>query len=548
MNIDNTYDVGIYLRLSKDDNNGHLESMSISNQRQLLKDFVLEKGWKLVEEYVDDGWTGTNFERPSFKRMIDDALNGKINCIITKDLSRLGRNYVQAGYYTDEFFPENDIRYIAINDSIDTINDDNDMTAFHHVLNEIYPKQVSKKVRQVKRKSAEQGMFMGSQAPYGYKKSPEDKHILIIDDEAALIIKRLFNEFASGDTARQIADRLNEEKVDSPRFYHYAKMGRINPLTEEKNVWGSATVLQLLRNQVYIGNMVQGKRKTVSFKTKKMRQVSPENWIVVENTHEPIVERELWDKVHNRMRTNSRVAKTKEKTVGMFAGILRCADCNSPLAYMRKKLANGEKGLYRCSRYNNNGSNACGTHYIEEDDLCEIVLNDIRRYAVIAENEKETIANKLLTLKSKHAMAETKVIRGQISNAENRLAVIKTTIKNLYIDKCSGNLPEEVFKSMMEDFLKEQSDLENQIPRLHDELEQISTATDEVNEWLNLISDFTNIETLTRAIVCELIESITVSDRQKVNGKWEQSIDIRYRFIGNLLQDEETGAKKENIA
>ena len=206
--------------------------------------------------------------------------------------------------------------------------------------------------------------------------------------------------------------------------------------------------------------------------SKKVRQVSPENWIVVENTHEPIVERELWDKVHSRMRTNSRVARTKEKTVGMFAGILRCADCNSPLAYMRKKLANGE----------------------------------------------------------------------------NRLAVIKTTIKNLYIDKCSGNLPEEVFKSMMEDFLKEQNELENQIPRLHDELEQISTATDEVNEWLNLITDFTNIETLTRAVVCELIESITVSDRQKVDGKWEQSIDIRYRFIGNLLQDAETSAKKENIA
>ncbi len=548
MNIDNTYDVGIYLRLSKDDNNGHLESMSISNQRRLLKDYVLEKGWKLVEEYVDDGWTGTNFERPSFKRMIDDALSGKINCIITKDLSRLGRNYVQAGYYTDEFFPENDIRYIAINDSIDTINDDNDMTAFHHVLNEIYPKQVSKKVRQVKRQSAEQGMFMGSQAPYGYKKSPEDKHILIIDDEAALVIRRLFNEFASGDTARQIADRLNEEKVDSPRFYHYAKMGRVNPLKEEKNVWGSATVLQLLRNQVYIGNMVQGKRKTVSFKTKKMRQVSPDNWIVVENTHEPIVERELWDKVHSRMRTNSRVAKTKEKTVGMFAGILKCADCDSPLAYMRKKLANGEKGLYRCSRYNNNGSNACGTHYIEENDLCEIVLSDIRRYAIIAENEKESIANKLLALKSKHAMAETKVLRGQISNAENRLAMIKTAIKNLYIDKCNGTIPEEAVKSMMEDFLKEQSDLETQIPRLHDELEQISTATDEVNEWLSLISDFTNIETLTRAVVCELIESITVSDRQKVDGKWEQSIDIRYRFIGDLLQDEETGAKKENIA
>ena len=180
--------------------------------------------------------------------------------------------------------------------------------------------------------------------------------------------------------------------------------------------------------------------------------------------------------------------------------------------------------------------------------ICGIILNDIRRYAVIAESEKETIANKLLSLKSKRTMAETKVIKSQITNAENRLAVIKTTIKNLYIDKCSGNIPEEVFKSMMEDFLKEQSDLETQIPQLHDELEQISTATDEVNEWFNLISDFTNIKILNRNVVCELIESIIVSDRQKVDGKWEQSIDIRYRFIGDLLQDEETGVKKENIA
>ncbi len=259
----------------------------------------------------------------------------------------------------------------------------------------------------------------------------------------------------------------------------------------------------------------------------------------------PAIERELWDKVHSRMRTNSRVAKTKEKTVGMFAGILRCTDCDSPLAYMRKKLANGEKGLYRCSRYNNNGSNACSTHYIEENDLCEIILADIRRYAVLEESEKENIANRLIKLKSKREIAETNILRGRITNAENSLAVIKTTIKNLYIDKCSGNIPEEVFKSMMEDFLKEQSDLGNQIPRLHDELEQISTATDEVNEWLNLISDFTNIESLTKDVVCKLIESITVSDRQKVDGKWEQSIDIRYRFIDDLLQDEETGANKK---
>lgn len=287
MKLHDNYYVGVYCRLSRDDKNGNLESMSIANQRQMLIDFVTEKGWNLRDCYIDDGYTGTNFERPNFKRMICDAEAGKIDCIVTKDLSHLGRNYVQSGYYTDEYFIERGIRFIAINDNIDTDQENNDIAAFHHVLNEFYPKQVSKKVRQVKRASAQQGKFMGSQSPYGYQKSPEDKHVLIVDEEAAQVIRRLFYEFANGDSARMIAERLNTEKVDSPCFYHYAKIERVNPLSEQKNVWGSATVLQLLRNQVYIGNMVQGKRQVVSFKTKKVRQVDPENWIVVENTQVP---------------------------------------------------------------------------------------------------------------------------------------------------------------------------------------------------------------------------------------------------------------------
>ena len=239
MKLHDNYDVGIYCRLSRDDNNGSLESMSIANQRQMLTDYVKEKGWNLKECYIDDGWTGTNFQRPDFQRMIRDVDAGKITCIITKDLSRLGRNYVQAGYYTEEYFVERGIRFIAINDSIDTMQENNDIAAFHHVLNEFYPKQVSKKVRQVKQAGAHQGKFMNSQAPYGYQKSLQDKHILIVDDDAAQIVRRLFSEYADGDSARMIADRLNAEKVNSPRFYHYAKMGRSNPLSEQKNVWGA---------------------------------------------------------------------------------------------------------------------------------------------------------------------------------------------------------------------------------------------------------------------------------------------------------------------
>ena len=535
MELQNNYDVGIYCRLSRDDNNGHLESMSIVNQRQVLTDYVAEKGWNLKECYVDDGYTGTNFDRPNFKRMISDAENGKINCIITKDLSRLGRNYVQAGYYTDEFFVENNIRFIAINDGIDTIKEDNDIAAFHHVLNEIYPKQVSKKVRQVKKKSAQQGKVMGSQAPYGYMKSPEDKHILIIDEEAAIIIRRLFSEFACGNSARLIADRLNSEKVDSPRFYHYRKMGRVNPLSEQKNVWGSATILQLLRNQVYIGNMVQGKRQVVSFKTKKMRQVNPENWIVVENTHEPIIERDLWDRVHNLLNKKNRVIKTKNEDLGLFAGILECADCHAPLAFTRKQLKNCERKFYRCSRYNNNGSKACTTHLIEEETLVEIILNDIRLYAHLAKSDKEKIAKRLFASKKKSQADEVKVLRDKIEEVENRLSVIATSLKNLYIDKCSGAIPENIFIGLMSDFSNEQAELQEKLPKLQSELTNINQTNDEINEWIELIGNYTDLKTLTRPVVMELIEKITVSDRKESDGKIEQNIDIEYRFIGNLL-------------
>jgi len=543
MKLHDNHDVGIYCRLSRDDNSGSLESMSIGNQRQMLTDYVKEKGWTLKECYIDDGYSGVNFDRPDFKRMIRDVEAGKIDCIITKDLSRLGRNYVQAGYYTEEYFVERGIRFIAINDSIDTMQENNDIAAFHHVLNEFYPKQVSKKVRQVKRASAQQGKFMNSQAPYGLQKSPQDKHILIKDDEAAKIVYRLFFEYANGDSARMIANRLNTEKLDSPRFYHYAKLGRVNPLSEQKNVWGSATVLQLLRNQAYIGNMVQGKREVVSFKTKKIRHVAPENWIVVENTHEPIIPRELWDRVHKRLNDNYRVRETKKETIELFAGILKCADCGSPLAYMHKKLKTTEKGVYRCSRYNNNGGKACTTHYIDELDVCAFVLNDVKQYARLATNEREQLAERLLSSIKKSQSSETHTIRAKIKEAEDRLAVISSTLKSLYEDKSTGKLPESVFINLMNDFTGEQAEIEELLPELRRELDSVEETTGDIADWLSLISGYMELETLDRAMVTGLIENIVVSERVKIDGKQTQELEIEYRFIGNLLSN-----AKEDVA
>lgn len=544
MKLQDNYDVGIYCRLSRDDHNGTLESMSIANQRQVLVDYVTEKGWTLRDCYIDDGYSGTNFDRPDFKRMIHDAEIGKIDCIITKDLSRLGRNYVEAGYYTEEYFIEHDIRFIAINDGIDTMHDNNDIAAFHHVLNEFYPKQVSKKVKQVKKKSAEQGKFMGSQAPYGYMKSPEDKHVLIIDEEAAVIVKRLFNEFANGDSARMIADKLNSEGINTPRFYHYEKMGRTNPLTEEKNVWGSATITQLLKNQVYIGNMVQGKRQVVSFKTKKMRTVPPENWIVVENTHTPLIEMSLWERVQKRLSNpNKKIRRTKIDTVGLFSGLVKCSDCGMPLAYMRRQLKEREKGVYRCSRYNNNGITACTSHYIDEEYISAFVLNDIRTYAHLATAQREELAEKLYKALKKSNSSEIGNIKSKIKTTENRLFEINDRIKNLYEDKCLGKIPEDIAINLMRDFTVEKADLEKSLPELKNKLVNMNETVSSINEWLDMISAYENITELDRETVCGLVESITVFEKDRSTTPVTQKIKIEYRFIKNLLQNE-----KEDIA
>ena len=278
MRLQKAYDVGVYSRLSRDDNNGSLESMSIANQRQMLMDFVKEKGWNLKEIYIDDGYSGTNFDRPAFKRMIDDIEDGKIDCVITKDLSRLGRNYAKVGYYTEEYFVERGVRFIAINDSFDSLREEeNEIAPFKNVLNEWYPRDISKKVRQVKKAAARQGKFMGSQAPYGYKKSPENKHVLLIDEPAAEIIRYIFTEFVGGDSARMISEKLNQKGVDCPRFYHAKYANGQTPKPTENNNWGSASILLILKNQVYIGNMVQGKKEVISFKTKRRRAVDPDN-------------------------------------------------------------------------------------------------------------------------------------------------------------------------------------------------------------------------------------------------------------------------------
>jgi len=521
--------------------------MSIVNQRRLLGDYATEKGWDVFDTYVDDGCTGTNFDRPDFKRMIKDAEKGRINCIITKDLSRLGRNTGGCERYIEEVFPDLNVRFIAINDGVDTgkgfdVNDD--IIPFRHAVNETIPRQASRKTRQGKQLSASRGFFIGSQAPYGYMKSPEDKHKLVIDEVPAQIVRRIFTEFASGDSGRMIADRLNGEGIDSPRFYHYRKVGRVNPLTKEKNVWGSGTVMALLRNQVYLGVMAQGKRAVINYRTKKRREIDPQDWIIVEGTHEPIIEREVWESVHGKLGRKEKVRKTKNGAVGLFSGRIFCADCKSPLAYTpRPRKSVPDKYVYRCSRFNNNGGKACSTHNIDEGFLSEFVMNDIRLYARLTVAERERLSKMLLREMTAQQDSESKALRSESTKIDNRLLEITSRLKNLYEDKCRGKIPEELAISLMNGFVKEQQDLEDKRALLAKKIQTVKNAEGEITDWIDLIEQQLDIVELDRATVMALIDRIEVSEARDVNGERRQDVSIQYRFVGNLLEN-----NKESIA
>lgn len=533
--------VAIYLRLSRDDQNGNTESMSISNQRDMLMSYCEERGWKIYDIYVDDGFTGTNFERPGFQRMIGDIEEGYVSVVLTKDLSRLGRNYVMTGQYTDFFFPEHGVRYVAVNDSYDSAKEDNDIAPFKNILNEMYAKDISKKVRSVRQTSAKQGKFMGSKPPFGYVKSPEDKHLLIIDPPAAEIVKRLFREFADGDSGRNIAAKLNVEGVDTPAEYYFKQTGKRSTRGDNSKQWGSCTIMQLLRNQVYIGDMVQCKRKVSSFKTKKRLVTSPEDWVVVEDTHEAIIDRFTWECVQRRMDSTKRASShhsirvNSTDEVNIFSGIIRCADCGAAMAFNRKVGKSGaERRFYRCSRYANSGSKSCSMHTIDADTLESIILSDIQYYAQTAITDEKKLMDRLLSFSGQERRnkkaAQEKILR----DATNRISFIEDASKRLFEEKITGNVPDSLFKKMLADYERELSELEDKSADIRQRIKEEASGESDVEKWMGLIKDCVCISRLDRATAFQLIDHVDVHEQMDENGHKSQSIQVNYNFVGCL--------------
>ena len=525
------YNVGIYARLSRDDERAG-KSVSIENQKEMLTRYVHEQGWNLISTYVDDGVSGTTFDRPGLNEMISDAGKGKINLILVKDLSRFGRDYIETGKYIDVIFPSLGCRFIALNDGVDTIHKNNEMiTIFKNVMNDFYARDTSSKIKAVKQSAYKTGKYIGCYAPYGYIKDPEDKHHLIIDEFAAAVVRKIFDLRCKGLGCFRIAQQLNEEGILPPRAYYYQMIGKINPY-RCNGVWNDVTVRKLMRNEVYIGNMVQNKRGTVSYKNHKQIDKPKEEWVKVENTHEAIISSDVWelsqeiDKMHSHPRYNSL------NIISLFGGLLYCMDCGFALRHQteRHKRKNGSVAVYEsylCGNYSRSGHTVCSTHMIYLKPLTELVLADIRAKAEIVKfNEEDMIKSMSERMQSQNSQ-EIAVIKKNIKSLNKRLSELEKLIQSIYEDKIKGKIPEAICIGLMNKYQTERTEKSSQLQELEQQAEGNQAVQNDVLEWANLIRQYSNIETLDRETLLRLIDKIEIGEQKIVNGQKEREIEIR---------------------
>ena len=425
------YHVGLYIRLSKEDENEG-PSESVNNQRSMLEEFVKQHRLSVFDTYVDDGWSGTNFDRPDFQRLIADIEAKKVNMVITKDLSRLGRDYILTGHYMERYFPEHRVRYISLLDGIDTGVDStaNDITPFRAIMNDMYAKDISKKISSVKHDKQRKGLFIGGKPVYGYKMHPTEKNKIVIDEAVAPVVRRIFGMALSGMSCRQIATRLNEEHIPTPATYAGLPVGKPGPYT---GLWSSERISDMLQNETYIGNMVQGRSRKINYKTKKCIRQQPKDWVVVEGTHEPLIDRETFDKV--RRLVDSR-KHTRSRTYDfLLKGLIFCHECGYPLAVLNRKNAKGEDVLYFvCRTYQRfTKAGVCTCHSIKEQVVTQAVVERVRQ---VCRNYLQ--AEKLLPI------AKQEIAKAQAeADHEKEIAALSGKLANeKFVSKAPANVVE----------------------------------------------------------------------------------------------------------
>lgn len=532
------YVAGLYCRLSKDDGNS-VESMSIWSQKVMLKQYAESNSIAIYDYYVDDGFSGTNFERPSFKKMITDIENGKINCVITKDLSRLGRNYLQSGAYIEMYFPQKNIRYIAITDGIDTLNSNqNDIMPFKNILNEMYAKDTSKKVKSAIQSRMREGTYIGSKAPFGYLKDPNNKRRLIIDEKTKPIIELIYKLCLEGKGTQLISQELMKRKIPRPSAF-VENAEKLYGLTEEnKYQWSHRMVLNVLRDPVYCGNMARNKRPTLSFKNSKRLYIPKSDYIYAKNTHEGIVSEEIWEQVQTMV--DKRKCNNKKGLYydNIFQGLVRCPKCGYALTpktdYRLKKKELIDFVHFSCSTYKKYGVNACSSHRIEARDLYNIVLEDIQYHGSMALSAKEDFVEKIIEKIEVEKIDEGKELSNKLEIKKNQLAELDRSYEQLYEDRLEGNITERNFNLMNVSISKKQDKLIEEIKVLEGDIEVSFETEDNYKKFMNNISKYAKIKSLNRYILNQIIDKIYVYDKEEIDGQISQKVEIHYKFIGKL--------------
>jgi len=503
-----SYKTALYLRLSKDDE-GVGESSSITTQRSILREYAGKHGFEIADEYTDDGYSGTNYDRPEFKRMIADIQRGKIDCVITKDMSRLGRNSARTADLLDEYFPKHKVRYISVIDGYDSFNltSGTAMTAsFMTVMNEMYARDISNKIRSAFNAKMEKGEWIAPFPPYGYKKDTEhgNKNRLVIDYRVAHIIREIFRMAADGYPPREIAKHLNNNGVATPAVYRCITRPYLN-LTNDtwRKEWTSSMICKMLCNEVYLGKTLQGKTGKISFKSKAVHAKSRDEWIVVENTHEPLVSEEVFKRV--RARSVSRRNAPTQGFKNIFSGIAKCADCgrNMSLAPTKKKGA-----VYNlcCGGYKAYGSEECSNHFIDYDFLSHVVLQELGKCLYLSEEDKNEIAKEAEREEAAQTAADDKCAAQEVLDIKKRMRELNVLLKKLYEDRAFNRIDEAVYKSLTDDYTAELSALE----KIATEPKTTEPRKERFNDYISSLDDITNMAELTPALLHKFIRRIEV--------------------------------------
>ena len=522
----------LYERLSRDDNLEG-ESYSIGNQKKLLAKVAKEKGYTNLVHFLDDGISGVTMDRPGFAEMICQLEQGKAAAVFVKDLSRLGRNYIEVGRLTEEFFPNHDIRLVAVSDNIDTAEGENELAPIRNLFNEWYARDISKKRRISNKIKGNAGEPMG-QPPYGYIKDPNDPKHWIVDDEAAQVVRRVYSMTLEGFGTEQIAAQLEKDDVLTPRAYWLTKgikrpgKGKQQPPTK----WNSSTITKILSLQEYCGDILNFKTYSKSYKNKKRIDNDRENWVVFQDVHEAIIERAVYEQVQQK-RGKIRKRRTNNGEHNMFSGLLVCADCGSNL-HFHFNQGNPEIKYFNCSNYKGNRGTCTSTHYVRVDFLEEVVLGEIRRLTKFASLYEDEFVKAVIGHSQQAEQTDRKLKKKELQTLLARDEELDGLFERIYEDNVSGKLSDDRFAKMSRRYEDEQKELAEKIKKLRSEIEKQSSRSMTTDMFIGLVRKYTRARKLTPRMLNELIEKIEVFNAEKIDGVWEQQLRIHYNCVGTI--------------